>query len=100
MWPLCVPTGEQCPIDIVHRVESYSDVNEPNIIGKYPLMRKADTSMFDLDGMRKVGKRVANEVTEAGGHYSAFVGSGTVGHQGGDQYVREVLTHIRDLFAE
>ena len=40
------------------------------------------------------------EKAEAGGHYSAFVGSGTVGHQGGDQYVREVLTHIRDLFAE
>ena len=243
MLPLCSPAGDQCPVDIVRWVEPYTDVNDPNIIRKHPVKRKADPSMFDLDGMKKAGKRVANEVAEvygdvmerlqngtdeiqkdiplehrvydmqlplrrvtiteykaaakaveeylrdhpgdvdynavanlqqytgvvgryleqqnvdivetethilrigtvafatnpfelfldyanrikarsdaeqtflvqlcngadgylptekaeAGGHYSAFVGSGTVGHQGGDQYVREVLKNIRELFAE
>lgn len=35
---------------------------------------------------------------EARGHYSAFVGSGMVGHQGGEQLVRETLQNIRDMF--
>ena len=35
---------------------------------------------------------------EEGGHYSAFVGSGTVGHEGGDLYVRNVLTMINEMF--
>ena len=40
------------------------------------------------------------EHAENGGHYSAFVGSGTVGHQGGEMYVRKVLTVIDELFSE
>ena len=40
------------------------------------------------------------EHAENGGHYSAFVGSGTVGHVGGDMYVRRVLTEINDMFEE
>ena len=243
MLPLCSAAGDQCPVDLVRWVEPYSDVNDPNILRTRSVKRKADPSMFDLDGMKKAGKRIANEVeavyeevmanleagtdaiqnnvafehivydmqlplrratiteyraarkaveeylrdnpgdvdyntvanlqrytgvigryveqdlvdvvdtethilrlgsvaiatnpfelfldygnrikarsdaeqtfliqlcngsdgylptekAEAGGHYSAFIPSGTVGHQGGDQYVREVLTHIRKLFAE
>ena len=243
MLPLCSPAGDQCPVDLVRWVEPYSDVNDPNILRTHSVKRKADPSMFDLEGMRKAGKRVANEVVEvygevgdgikagteaiqrdvpfehivydmqlplrratiteyraakkaieeylhnnpgdvdyntvanlqrytgvigrymeqervdvveaethilrlgsvaiatnpfelfldygnrikarsdaeqtflvqlcngsdgylptekaeAGGHYSAFIPSGTVGHQGGDQYVREVLKHIRELFEE
>ncbi|MBQ4001563.1 MAG: hypothetical protein II601_04180 [Lachnospiraceae bacterium] len=61
---LCSPAGDQCPVDIVRWVEPYSDVHDPNIIRKHPLKRKADPSMFDLDGMRKAGKRIANEVAE------------------------------------
>ena len=38
---------------------------------------------------------------EDGGHYSAFISSGMVGHQGGDQLVRETLNDINiKLFAE
>ncbi len=37
---------------------------------------------------------------ERGGHYSAFISSGTVGHVGGDQLVRETLKEIRTLFQE
>ncbi len=40
------------------------------------------------------------EHAENGGHYSAFVGSGTVGHAGGEMYVRKVLTVIDELFSE
>lgn len=35
---------------------------------------------------------------EDGGHYSGFVGSGTVGHVGGEQLVRETLKNINKMF--
>ena len=38
------------------------------------------------------------EKAEKGGHYSAFVSSGTVGHIGGEQLVRQTLTEINKLF--
>lgn len=61
---LCSAAGDQCPVDIVRWVEPYSDVNDPNIERKHPLKRKADPSMFDLDGMKKVGKRIAREIID------------------------------------
>ena len=59
---LCGAAGDQCPVDIVRWVEPESDVNDPNIDRKYPLKRKADPSMFDLDGMKLTGRRIANEI--------------------------------------
>ena len=38
------------------------------------------------------------EKAEKGGHYSAFISSGQVGHIGGDQLVRQTLKDIRTLF--
>lgn len=35
---------------------------------------------------------------EAHGHYSAFIASGHVGHEGGDQLVRETLRDINSMF--
>lgn len=61
---LCAPAGDQCPVDLVRWVEPESNVNDPNIIRANPLKRKADPSMFDISGMRKVGKRVANEIID------------------------------------
>ena len=61
---LCSAAGDQCPVDIVRWVEPESDVNDPNIERLHPLKRKADPSMFDLAGMRKAGKRIANEIIE------------------------------------
>ena len=61
---LCAPAGDQCPVDLVRWVEPESDVNDPNITRSNPPARKADPSMFDLSGMRKAGKRVANEIIE------------------------------------
>lgn len=62
--PLCSAAGDQCPVDLVRWVEPESDVNDPNINRLNPLKRKADPSMFDLKGMKKAGKRIANEVIE------------------------------------
>lgn len=62
LLPLCSAAGDQCPVDLVRWVEPESDVNDPNIARNQPLKRKADPSMFDLSGMKKIGKRVANEI--------------------------------------
>ena len=40
------------------------------------------------------------EKAERGGHYSAFVSSGTTGHEGGDILVRKTLSEINAMFAE
>ena len=61
----CSPAGDQCPVDLVRWVQPYSDINDPNCLRNNPPKRKADPSMFDLEGMRKAGKRVANAVIEA-----------------------------------
>lgn len=61
---LCSAAGDQCPVDLVRWVEPESDVNDPNITRKNSLKRKADPSMFDLAGMRKVGKRIAREIID------------------------------------
>ena len=60
----CSAAGDQCPVDLVRWVEPESDLNDPNCKRVNPPKRKADPSMFDLAGMRKAGKRVANEIIE------------------------------------
>ena len=40
------------------------------------------------------------EKAEKGSHYSAFVGSGTTGHEGGETLVRKTLTEINAMFEE
>ncbi len=62
---LCGPAGDQCPVDLVRWVNPDTDVHDPNLIRHNPPVRKADPSMFDLEGMRKAGKRVANAVRDA-----------------------------------
>ncbi len=62
---LCGPAGDQCPVDLVRWVGPESDINDPNLTRKEEMpRRKADPSMFDLAGMKKAGKRVANEIIE------------------------------------
>ena len=38
------------------------------------------------------------EKAEKHGHYSAFISSGQVGHDGGDLLVRQTLDNINDMF--
>lgn len=61
---LCSAAGDQCPVDLVRWVDPESDVNDPNLKRNNPPKRKADPSMFDLSGMKKVGKRIANEIID------------------------------------
>lgn len=64
LLPLCSAAGDQCPVDLVRWVEPETDVNDPNLKRNMPPKRMADPSMFDLVGMRKTGKRIANEIIE------------------------------------
>ena len=61
---LCSAAGDQCPVDLVRWVEPESDLHDPNCKRNNPPKRKADPSMFDLAGMRKAGKRIANEIID------------------------------------
>ena len=63
--PQCSAAGDQCPVDLIRWVEPESDLNDPNCKRYNPPKRKADPSMFDLAGMYKAGKRIANEIIEA-----------------------------------
>lgn len=61
---LCGIAGDQCPVDLIRWVEPESDLNDPNIVRSNPPKRKADPSMFDIDGMKKTGKRIAREIID------------------------------------
>ena len=62
--PQCSAAGDQCPVDLVRWVEPESDINDPNCKRTNPPKRKADPSMFDLAGMYRVGRRIANEIIQ------------------------------------
>ena len=64
LLPQCSAAGDQCPVDLIRWVEPESDVNDPNLKRNNPPVRKADPSMFDLAGMRRVGRRIANEIIQ------------------------------------
>ncbi len=64
LLPLCSAAGDQCPVDLVRWVEPERDVNDPNLKRNNPPKRKADPSMFDLAGMCKTGRRIANEIID------------------------------------
>ena len=64
LLPLCSAAGDQCPVDLVRWVQPESDLNDPNCTRVDPPKRKADPSMFDLAGMRKVGRRIAREIID------------------------------------
>lgn len=44
------------------------------------------------------GAYLPTEKAEKAGHYSAYISSGNVGHEGGDLLVRNTLTEINDLW--
>lgn len=64
LLPLCSAAGDQCPVDLIRWVEPESDVNDPNLKRNNPPERKADPSMFDISGMKKVGRRIAREIID------------------------------------
>jgi len=46
------------------------------------------------------GGYLPTEKAEKGGHYSAYVASGMVGHEGGDMMTRLLITRINQMFEE
>ena len=62
--PQCSAAGDQYPVDLVRWVNPESDINDPNCTRIDPPKRKADPSMFDLAGMYRVGRRIANEIIQ------------------------------------
>ena len=59
---LCSAAGDQCPRDLIRWVEPETPVEDPNINHIYPVERRADPSMYDLSGLKVVGRRISNEI--------------------------------------
>ena len=59
---LCSAAGDQCPRDLVRWVEPETPVEDPNINHEFPLERRQDPSMYDISGLKVVGKRISNEI--------------------------------------
>ena len=59
---LCAPAGDQCPRDLVRWVEPETPTNDPNIVRNKVIERRADPSMFDISGLKVIGKRLSNEI--------------------------------------
>ena len=59
---LCSPAGDQCPRDMIRWVEPESYIDDPNIKREKVLPRRADPSMFDVKGLKLVGRRISSEI--------------------------------------
>lgn len=62
---LCSPAGDQCPRDLIRWQNGETPVNDPNISRPNYIERRSDGSMFDVNGIKRIGKRIANEVFDA-----------------------------------
>ena len=59
---LCGAGGDQCPRDLVRWVNPETPINDPNIKRPNYIERKADPSMYDIKGCKRVAKRITNEI--------------------------------------
>ena len=59
---LCSAAGDQCPRDMIRWVNPETPINDPNIKRENYIERRADPSMFDISGLKVVGRRIANEI--------------------------------------
>lgn len=59
---LCAPAGDQCPRDMIRWVEPETYIDDPNIKREVVLARRADPSMFDVKGLKLVGRRISSEI--------------------------------------
>lgn len=60
---LCSAAGDQAPRDLIRWVNPESYIDDPNIERNDYIERIADPSMFDISGLKLVGKRIANEIS-------------------------------------
>ncbi len=59
---LCSAAGDQCPRDMIRWVQPESYIDDPNIKRENVIERRADPSMFDVSGLKLVGRRISNEI--------------------------------------
>lgn len=59
---LCSAAGDMCPRDLIRWVEPETPIDDPNVKHHYPISHRADPSMFDISGLKLVGKRISNEL--------------------------------------
>ena len=59
---LCSAAGDQCPRDMIRWVNPETPIDDPNIKRDVYIERRADPSMFDVSGLKLVGKRISNEI--------------------------------------
>ncbi len=59
---LCSAAGDQCPRDMIRWVQPESYIDDPNIKRENVIERNADPSMFDLSGLKVVGRRISSEI--------------------------------------
>ena len=85
---LCSAAGDQCPRDIIRWVEPETPIDDPNIKRSYLIERRADHSMFDVSGLKLVGKRISNEIV------SVFE------ELGDDERAKELLSDSRKLVSK
>lgn len=61
---LASPAGDQCPRDLIRWVDPETPIDDPNV-AKRKMSRKADPSMYDIAGSKKIAKRLYNEIVDA-----------------------------------
>ncbi len=59
---LCSAAGDQCPRDMIRWVNPETPIDDPNIKREEYIERRADPSMFDISGLKLVGRRISNEI--------------------------------------
>lgn len=59
---LCSAAGDQCPRDLIRWVNPETPIDDPNIHRENYIERRADPSMFDISGLKVVGRRISNEL--------------------------------------
>ncbi len=59
---LCSAAGDQCPRDMIRWVNPETPIDDPNIKRENYIERRTDPSMFDVSGLKLVGKRISNEI--------------------------------------
>lgn len=65
LLPLCAPAGDQCPRDMIRWIDPESAINDPNIQRDRQSHRRADPSMFDDRGCKRVARRIFDEIVYA-----------------------------------
>lgn len=59
---LCSAAGDQCPRDMIRWVQPETYIDDPNIKRENVIERRQDPSMFDVSGLKVVGRRISNEI--------------------------------------